>query len=45
MREAIRGVMAYAGPRMLWSHPLLAIQHLLKDRKPARERPAKAPTR
>ena len=45
MREAIRGVMAYAGPRMLWSHPILAVQHLVKDRKPARERPAKTPTR
>jgi hypothetical protein len=45
MREEIRGVMAYAGPRMLWSHPVLAIQHLIKDRKPARVRPAKSPPR
>jgi hypothetical protein len=45
MREAIRGVMAYSGPRMLWSHPILAVQHLIKDRRPARERPAKATTR
>ncbi|MEP7379437.1 MAG: nitrous oxide-stimulated promoter family protein [Chloroflexota bacterium] len=41
MREAIRGVMAYAGPRMLWSHPILAIQHVIKDRKPAREKPVR----
>jgi hypothetical protein len=41
MREAIRGVMVYAGPRMLRSHPILAIRHLLEDRKPARDRPRK----
>jgi len=45
MREAIRGVMAYAGPRMLWSHPILAIRHLMEDRKPARERPGRATPR
>jgi hypothetical protein len=29
MRETIRIVMRYAGPRMLVYHPILAIQHLL----------------
>ncbi|MBI4514457.1 MAG: nitrous oxide-stimulated promoter family protein [Deltaproteobacteria bacterium] len=34
-REQIRAVMRYAGPRMLWRRPLLAIRHLLDERKPA----------
>jgi predicted amidophosphoribosyltransferase len=38
MRERIRAVMRYAGPRMLWHHPLLAVLHLLdglhRDREP-----------
>jgi len=29
MREKIREVMRYAGPRMLWHHPLLAIGHMI----------------
>ncbi len=28
-RERIRTVMRYAGPRMLWHHPVLALGHLL----------------
>lgn len=28
MREKVRQVMRYAGPRMLWRHPLLTLQHL-----------------
>ncbi len=28
-REAIRQVMRYAGPRMAWRHPGLALRHLL----------------
>ena len=28
-REQIRAVMRYAGPRMLWRHPLLALRHWL----------------
>lgn len=35
LRERIREVMRYAGPRMLWRHPWLAICHLLEGRKPA----------
>jgi len=33
MRDKIRLVMRYAGPRMLKNHPLLAIRHLLRGRK------------
>jgi hypothetical protein len=29
MREKVRAVMRYAGPRMLYQHPILAILHLL----------------
>ena len=29
MRERIRAVMRYAGPRMLWYHPVLALRHLV----------------
>ncbi len=32
-REAIRVVMRWAGPRMLWRHPWLALRHLLDGRK------------
>lgn len=28
MREQVRAVMRYAGPRMLWRHPWLALSHL-----------------
>lgn len=34
-REAMRQVMRFAGPRMFWRHPLLAIFHLIHGRKPA----------
>lgn len=33
MRERVRGVMRYAGPRMLYRHPVLAIMHLLDGRR------------
>ncbi len=33
MRERIREVMRYAGPRMMWRHPVLAILHLLDRRR------------
>jgi Nitrous oxide-stimulated promoter len=39
LRERIREVMRYAGPRMLWRHPLLAILHLLDGRRPSPSRP------
>ena len=33
-REQIKTVMRYAGPRMLWNHPVMAIRHLIHNRKP-----------
>ncbi len=43
MREAIREVMRWAGPRMLARHPVLAIAHLVAGRRRAPERPARRP--
>jgi hypothetical protein len=34
-REQIRQVMRWAGPRMIWRHPVLAARHILNGRKPA----------
>ena len=31
-RKQVTEVMRYSGPKMLWKHPLLAIDHLLKAR-------------
>jgi Nitrous oxide-stimulated promoter len=33
MRERVRAVMSYSGPRMLTRHPVLAVAHLLRGRK------------
>ena len=33
MREKIREVMRYAGPRMIWHHPILAIGHMTDGMK------------
>lgn len=33
LREKIRAVMRYAGPRLFWRHPLLALGHLLDGRR------------
>jgi predicted amidophosphoribosyltransferase len=40
-REEMREVMRYAGPRMLWRHPILSILHLWDGRKP--EKPRRTP--
>lgn len=40
MREQIRMVMKWAGPRMLFRHPLMAILHLCHGRRPAPALPA-----
>lgn len=40
-REAVRQVMRYAGPKMLWQHPYLAIMHLFVDGR--REKPERTP--
>lgn len=29
MREKIRNIMRYSGPRMIWHHPLMAIRHMI----------------
>ena len=39
MRERVRAIMRFAGPRMLTRHPYLAVMHLLVDDR--REAPAK----
>ena len=33
MRERIRAVMRYAGPRMLLHHPVMAVRHLIESKK------------
>ena len=40
MREQIREVMRYSGPRMMWKHPVLAAFHLIDSRRKAPKRPA-----
>jgi len=44
-RQQVREVMRYAGPRMFWRHPILALAHWFVDRR--REPPTLAgrPTR
>lgn len=37
MKETMREVMRFAGPRMLFKHPILAIKHLLKNNKKPHE--------
>jgi hypothetical protein len=34
-REQIKEVMRYAGPKMLWRHPILSLFHLLDSRREA----------
>lgn len=45
MREQMKLVMRWAGPKMLIHHPILAIRHLLDDRKPVPELPSKSSNR
>ena len=33
MREKIRAVMRFSGPRMIFRHPVLAVSHLIETRK------------
>lgn len=39
MRERIREVMRYAGPRMIKTHPIMAIRHLVESRLEKRRQP------
>ncbi|MCL1143572.1 nitrous oxide-stimulated promoter family protein [Shewanella gaetbuli] len=41
MKQKAREIMIYAGPRMLLPHPIMAIKHLLAERKPAPGKPPK----
>ncbi|MFN7988313.1 MAG: nitrous oxide-stimulated promoter family protein [Thermoanaerobaculia bacterium] len=45
MRERIRVVMRYAGPRMLLRHPVLAVRHLIDERRPLSAKAAKVAER
>ena len=38
-KTAIRRVMRFAGPRLVWTHPLLSLRHIL-DRMQNRPAPA-----
>lgn len=42
MRERVREVMRWAGPRMLLRHPYLAVMHLLDGRRPVPQLPVRA---
>ena len=33
MRQRIKDVMRFAGPRMIWHHPVMAIRHLIHNNK------------
>lgn len=33
MREKIRAVMRFSGPRMMFHHPVMAVRHVLKTKK------------
>ena len=43
MRESMRAVMRYAGPRMVWEHPLMAIRHALDSRRKVPGKPPATP--
>ncbi len=38
-REKAREIMRFAGPRLLWRHPILAWRHMKKTLKPAPAKP------
>lgn len=40
MRERVRTMMRWAGPRMLARHPILAVRHILDGRRPSPRLPA-----
>jgi hypothetical protein len=35
MRERVRYVMRWAGPRMMWRHPFMTVRHMFDGRLPA----------
>lgn len=40
-REEMKQIMRWAGPRMLWRHPVLTVRHLIDDKRPVPELPEK----
>ena len=42
MREKMRVVMRWAGPRMMLRHPVMGIAHLIDERRPVPTLPAKS---
>lgn len=36
MREKIRALMRFSGPRMIFSHPIMAIRHVIESKKEKR---------
>lgn len=38
-RQEIKAIMRWSGPRMLLHHPILAIRHLIDDRRPVPDYP------
>ena len=44
MRERIRAVMRYSGPRMLYRHPIMTLQHMVDGRRKDPFRPPRANT-
>lgn len=37
MRERIREVMRFSGPRMIWHHPVMAIRHVIESKREKRK--------
>ena len=37
----MKQIMRWAGPRMLWRHPILTVRHLIDDKRPVPELPEK----
>lgn len=42
MKQKVREIMIYSGPRMLIPHPIMAIKHLLAEQKPVPGKPPEA---
>jgi len=40
MRQRIKEIMRYAGPRMIWQHPVMAVRHLIHNHRIPRSRKA-----
>ncbi|AST81178.1 TPA: nitrous oxide-stimulated promoter family protein [Citrobacter farmeri] len=40
-REEMKQIMRWAGPRMLWRHPILTVRHLIDDKRPVPTLPEK----